>query len=92
MAPETLEFEEPIAVLQTEIEALGMLPRTRKRQREIDMLRDRVDSIRREIYSHLTPWQQVQVARHPRRPYTLDYVHTAVRPVRRDPRRPAIRR
>ena len=74
MAPETLEFEEPIAVLQTEIEALGMLPRTRKRQREIDMLRDRVDSIRREIYSHLTPWQQVQVARHPRRPYTLDYV------------------
>ena len=74
MRRKILEFEEPIAVLQKEIEALGMLPRTRERQREIDVLRNRVESIRREIYSQLNPWQQVQVARHPNRPYTLDYV------------------
>ena len=74
MARKILEFEEPIAVLQKEIEALGMLPRTGERQREIDELRNRVEAIRREIYSQLTPWQQVQVARHPNRPHTLDYV------------------
>jgi acetyl-CoA carboxylase carboxyl transferase subunit alpha len=74
MAADTLEFEEPIAVLLKEIEALSMLPQTAERQREIDSLNRRVESIRAEIYKTLTPWQRVLVARHPNRPTVLDYV------------------
>ncbi|MBI2223134.1 MAG: acetyl-CoA carboxylase carboxyltransferase subunit alpha [Acidobacteria bacterium] len=69
-----LEFEEPVAVLHKEIEALTMLPRTPERDRSIESLRARAQSIRGEIYANLTPWQRVLVARHPNRPNTLDYV------------------
>src|ERR1051325_4357596 len=74
MPPDTLEFEEPIAVLLKEIEALSMLPQTPERMQSIESLRLRVESIRGEIYEHLTPWQRVLVARHPNRPTVLDYV------------------
>ncbi len=69
-----LEFEEPIGVLQKEIEALSMLPSTLDRQRDIGRLRGRIVEIRQELYASLTPWQRVLVARHPARPTTLDYV------------------
>src|SRR5919202_7143584 len=75
MPPDTLEFEEPIAVLLKEIEALSMLPHTPQRQSEIDGLNRRIESIRADIYSRLTPWQRVLVARHPNRPSVLDYVN-----------------
>jgi acetyl-CoA carboxylase carboxyl transferase subunit alpha len=75
MPPDILEFEEPIAVLFKEIEALSMLPHTPERQREIDGLRRRIDSIRADLYAHLTPWQRVLVARHPNRPTVLDYIN-----------------
>jgi acetyl-CoA carboxylase carboxyl transferase subunit alpha len=71
---ETLDFEEPIAVLLKEIEALSMLATTPERDREIESLRRRAESIRADIYRTLTPWQRVQVARHPNRPYMLDFV------------------
>src|SRR5262245_23470124 len=74
MPTDTLEFEEPIAVLLKEIEALSMLPSTPERQRSIDSLRGRIESIRADIYRNLTPWQRVLVARHPNRPTVLDYV------------------
>ena len=74
MPPDTLEFEEPIAVLLKEVEALSMLPVTPERLRSIDSLRARIDSIRGEIYQGLTPWQRVLVARHQNRPTVLDYV------------------
>src|SRR5215831_3528306 len=74
MPADTLDFEEPIAVLLKEIEALSMLPRTPQRQAEIDGLHRRIASIRADIYAHLTPWQRVMVARHPNRPSVLDYV------------------
>ncbi|MEQ1761184.1 MAG: acetyl-CoA carboxylase carboxyl transferase subunit alpha, partial [Vicinamibacterales bacterium] len=74
MPADTLEFEEPVAVLLKEIEALSMLPQTPERQREIDGLNRRIVSIRADIYSRLTPWQRVLVARHPNRPTLLDYV------------------
>jgi acetyl-CoA carboxylase carboxyl transferase subunit alpha len=61
-------------VLHKEIEALSMLPRTPERDREIESLRARAHAIRAEIYTKLTPWQRVLVARHPNRPNTLDYV------------------
>ena len=74
MHSETLDFEEPIVVLLKEIHALSLLPRTAERQREVEQLRARVETVRQEIYAHLTPWQRVLVARHPDRPNTLDYV------------------
>ena len=57
-----------------EIEALSMLPRTDARQIEIDSLKRRIESIRGELYQHLTPWQRVLVARHPSRPGLEDYI------------------
>jgi acetyl-CoA carboxylase carboxyl transferase subunit alpha len=75
MPPDTLDFEEPIALLLKELEAMAMLPTTPERQRSIDSLNHRIDAIRGEIYKNLTPWQRVQVARHPNRPTVLDYVN-----------------
>jgi acetyl-CoA carboxylase carboxyl transferase subunit alpha len=72
--PELLEFEEPVGVLLKEIEALSMMPKTPERERSIESLRRRADEIRAEIFTNLTPWQRVLVARHPNRPNTLDYV------------------
>jgi len=71
---ETLEFEEPIAVLLKEIDALAALPRTDARDREIDVLRRRIESVRGELYRSLTPWQRVLVARHPNRPGLQDFI------------------
>jgi acetyl-CoA carboxylase carboxyl transferase subunit alpha len=75
MPSDTLEFEEPIALLLKEVEALSMLPHTQQRQAEIDGLNRRIDAIRADIYTRLTPWQRVLVARHPNRPTVLDYVN-----------------
>jgi acetyl-CoA carboxylase carboxyl transferase subunit alpha len=74
MAAETLEFEEPIAVLLKEIEALALLPQTDGRDREIDTLRRRIESVRADLYKSLTPWQRVLVARHPSRPGLQDFI------------------
>lgn len=68
MPPETLEFEEPIAALLREIEALSLRPHTEARTREVEALERRLLSVRAELYSALTPWQRVLVARHPSRP------------------------
>jgi acetyl-CoA carboxylase carboxyl transferase subunit alpha len=66
--PETLDFEEPIAPLLKQLEELTALPKTDSVQREIDALRRKIDGIRADVYASLTPWQRVQVARHPNRP------------------------
>jgi acetyl-CoA carboxylase carboxyl transferase subunit alpha len=74
MASETLDFEEPIAVLLKEIEALSVLARTDARDREIEALRRRIESVRADLYRSLTPWQRVAVARHPDRPGLEDFI------------------
>ena len=74
MPPETLEFEEPIAVLLKEIEALSLLPHTDARQRELELLERRLESVRADLYAQLTPWQRVLVARHPSRPGLEDFI------------------
>ena len=79
MPVETLEFEEPIAVLLKEIEALELLPRIDARDREFESLRRRIVSVRAELYRSLTPCQRVMVARHPSRPgleYFIDHLFT----------------
>jgi len=72
--PDLLEFEEPIGALLKEIEALAALEPSEERDREIARLEARVNDMRGDLYRNLTPWQRVQVARHPSRPTTLDYV------------------
>src|SRR5690606_14976138 len=74
----TLEFEKPLAELERQIEDLERLGSERKLEvgGELAGLRQKLESLREEIYSSLTPIQRVTVARHPRRPYTLDYLST----------------
>ena len=72
----TLEFERPIVELESKIEELKGLPASKaiNLDSEIKKLEEKLESARQEIYQNLTPWQRVQLARHPKRPYTLDYV------------------
>jgi len=74
MPPETLDFEEPIAAVLKEIEALNQLPATDARDREIESLQRRLLSVRTDLYKSLTPWQRVLVARHPNRPGLGDFI------------------
>jgi acetyl-CoA carboxylase carboxyl transferase subunit alpha len=74
MAADTLDFEEPVNLLQKEIDALRMMPQTPERKQSIARLEARTTELRAEIFANLGPWQRVQVARHPNRPCTLDYV------------------
>src|SRR6266849_6495296 len=77
MAIYTLDFEKPLLELEKQIEELkrvaGENPDVAKNIRPLE---DQLAALRLEIYKHLTPMQRVQVARHPRRPYPLDYVNT----------------
>jgi acetyl-CoA carboxylase carboxyl transferase subunit alpha len=67
-------FEAPIQEIERRLEDMAAYPPTRQSEEEIARLRARLAALRREIYSKLTPWQKTLVARHPRRPYTLDFV------------------
>src|SRR5258708_8690716 len=75
MPLETLDFEEPIAIVLKEIETLTQLPRTDARDREVESLQRRLESVRRELYKSLTPWHPVLVAPHPNRPSLTHYIH-----------------
>ena len=74
MSVELLEFETPIAVLVKEIEAMRLMPQTPDRVASIAQVAARIGEMRAEIFTRLTPWQRVLVARHPQRPCMLDYV------------------
>jgi acetyl-CoA carboxylase carboxyl transferase subunit alpha len=69
-------FEEPILKLRRRIEELSALPDEAAHRRELEKLREKLERVSREIYGSLTPWQKTLVARHPARPYTLDYIET----------------
>ena len=72
-----LEFEQPIAELEAKIEELRYVQDDSALDisEEITRLQKKSNSLTKEIYAKLNPWQISQVARHPQRPYTLDYVH-----------------
>ncbi len=71
-----LEFEQPIADLETKIEELRYVQNESAVDisDEIDRLSAKSQQLTKDIYSSLSPWQVTQIARHPQRPYTLDYV------------------
>ncbi len=66
-------FEDPIIDLERRIEALSGIGDDTASQSELEKLRKRLHSLRQTVFSSLTPWQTTLVARHPKRPYTLDY-------------------
>ena len=74
----TLEFEKPLLELERQIEDLKRIGTERQIDidGELEGLQGKLESLRAEIYRNLTPIQRVMVARHPRRPYTLDYLST----------------
>lgn len=73
-----LEFEKPLRELVRQLDEL----RQRSIETNVDLASEiraierKIETMQREIYSNLTPWQKVQIARHPKRPYALDYVST----------------
>ena len=79
MNPDFLEFEQPIAELNAKIEALRHASNDVEINisSEISKLQSKCQSLTEKIFAHLTPWQISQLARHPKRPYTLDYIERA---------------
>ena len=70
-----LDFERPVVELQRKIAALKHRSKgPNDFAREIRVLENRAVELQKQIFSELTPWQKVQLARHPARPYTLDYL------------------
>jgi acetyl-CoA carboxylase carboxyl transferase subunit alpha len=76
MALQFLDFEQPIAELEAKIEELRFLGDDSELNiaEEIEKLREKSRTLTTSIFASLTPWQITQLARHPQRPYTLDYV------------------
>ena len=76
MAVNFLDFEQPIAELEAKIEELGHVTSEGEVniQDEMNRLRAKSRQLTTSIFSQLTPWQVTQLARHPQRPYTLDYI------------------
>lgn len=68
------QFEEPILRIRRQIEELSALEPEPARQAEIAELQQKLTRVASEIYSKLSPWQKTLVARHPQRPYTLDFI------------------
>jgi acetyl-CoA carboxylase carboxyl transferase subunit alpha len=76
MNPNYLDFEQPIADLEAKIEELQLVGSDNDLNiaEEISKLRDKSVKLTESIYSDLSPWQVVKVARHPQRPYSMDYI------------------
>ena len=72
-----LDFEKPIAELQRKLDELKQHPEAHSFQEEIERMEQKLEESRRQVFNSLTPWQRVQLARHPKRPYTLDYIQLA---------------
>ena len=77
-----LDFEKPIIELQRKLDELKKHPETHSMgisfDEEVTQIERKIEQTRREIYLNLTPWQRVQLARHPKRPFTLDYFNTTL--------------
>jgi acetyl-CoA carboxylase carboxyl transferase subunit alpha len=69
-----LEFERPIVDLEAKINEMRALADSLDIAPQIEVLERQVQELRADVYRNLTRWQRVQIARHPDRPYTLDYV------------------
>jgi acetyl-CoA carboxylase carboxyl transferase subunit alpha len=77
--PEPLDFEKPIAELESELEHMREKAQSGNMElsAEISALEGKLGELRQDIYENLTPWQRVQIARHTARPFMLDYLTEA---------------
>jgi acetyl-CoA carboxylase carboxyl transferase subunit alpha len=74
-AASTLDRQKEIERLEKDVEELRRLAASKDGDAELERLRREVLELRREFYDHMGPWQRAQIARHPQRPYTLDWVN-----------------
>lgn len=78
MNPQYLDFEQPIAELEAKIESLSSTEQNSSYDidiaEEIEKLKVKSKTLTQQVFSKLTAWQMAQIARHPQRPYTLDYI------------------
>lgn len=76
----TLEFEKPVRDLENQIKELKEA--TKKSDldisKEVKALQSKVDTLMKEIYENLTPWERVQLSRHPNRPHAVDYINSVI--------------
>src|ERR1700722_9687453 len=76
-----LDFEKPIIELQNKLDDLRAHPEKHSLgisfDEELKLIEKKLEETRRQIFLNLTPWRRIQLARHPRRPFTLDYVNLA---------------
>lgn len=74
----SLPFESPVQELETKLKELEAFSQEQDIDvsHEISNMQDKIEQTRTDIYANLTAWQKVQVARHPNRPYTMDYINT----------------
>jgi len=75
MANNILDFEKPIIELEKKIEEMRKYEDNLDINDEIKNLEEKVTKLKNSVYENLTRWQRVQLARHPERPYTLDYIY-----------------
>ena len=75
MAKTILDFEKPIVELESKLEEMRKLADQMDIENEIGNIEDKVKQLKEDVYKGLTRWQRVQLARHPDRPYTLDYIY-----------------
>jgi len=73
------DFEAPLQRLRARIEELKRFPDSPAKHRDLQKLLQKLEKLSVEIYGNLTPWQKTLVARHPLRPFTLDYVRVLIR-------------
>jgi len=76
-----LDFEKPIAELQAKLEELKKHPETHSLdisfEEEVALIEQKIEETRRQIYQNLSPWDRIKIARHPKRPFALDYINAA---------------
>src|SRR5216110_2239797 len=76
-----LDFEKPIAELQTKLEELKKHPENHSLgisvEEEVASLEKKLEETKRQIFSNLSAWDRIKIARHPKRPFTLDYLSSA---------------
>src|SRR4030043_1190474 len=72
-----LDFEKPIIALEKKIQELRGFVSEKKidLSSEVKRLEEKLERLKKDTYNNLNPWQKVQIARHPKRPYTLDYIN-----------------
>jgi acetyl-CoA carboxylase carboxyl transferase subunit alpha len=73
-SPSTAERQQEIDRLEKDVEELRHLASSEEGEAELERLKHQVIELRKEFYTHLGPWQRAQIARHPQRPYTLDWI------------------